>query len=202
MVRFRVLYFLEDIAHEKFLRALVTRVAGAQGIPSEQMVHEVRNAVGGKGKALAEFSQFVREERTSGDILVVAIDANCRRYVERRKEILRYLQPEKAWQVVCAIPDPHIERWYLGDPSAISKVFGLETPLGVSLPRYKCDRDWYKNALRKAIENAGFIPQLGGAEYGQEIAEAMDLYQVGKEDRAFKHFIDDLTQVLTRLKER
>ncbi len=200
MVRFRVLYFLEDIAHEKFLRALVTRVAGEQGIPSEQMVHEVRNAVGGKGKALAEFSQFLREEGISGDILVVAIDANCSRYGKRRKEILKHVEPEKGWRVVCAIPHPHIERWYLGDPSALSRVFGLRTLSGTSLPCYKCDRDWYKNALRKAIENAGFIPPLGGAEYGQEIAGAIDLYQVGKEDRAFKHFIDDLIQALTRLR--
>ncbi len=203
MDRISLLYFLEDIAHEKFLRALVTRIAQDRGIAPSLLEHEVRNATGGKGKALAEFSQFLRESQgLQCYIMIVAIDANCWGFQERRKEILRRVkQPEVRWQVVCAVPDPHIERWYLSDPTALPRALEpLHTGRGqeVTLPPYKCRRGWYKQALRRAIEeNAGFVPPLGGTEYGQEIAMAMDLYRACKEDRSLKNFVDDLQQALS-----
>jgi len=108
-----LLYFLEDIAHEKFLCALVNRIAQEQGIGPSQLVHTVRNATGGKGKALAELTRFLREhQRLQCHILIVAIDANCQKYTARRNEILKRVPQETQWQVVCAIPDPYIERWY------------------------------------------------------------------------------------------
>lgn len=199
-----VLYFLEDIAHEKFIRALVDRVAHqvaeALGISSLQIKEEVRNATGGRGATLTEFSRFLRENKgLVSDILIVAIDANCRRYTRQKQEILSLVKiAEIRWQVVCAVPDPHIERWYLSDPSAIPRAFGVKSDYQVELPKYKCKRGWYKNELRRIIENAaGFVPQLGGAEYGQEIAKAMDLYTAVKGDRALKHFIDDLKQAFS-----
>lgn len=199
-----VLYFLEDIAHEKFIRALVHRVACQVaedlGIPSLQIEEEVRNATGGRGATLTELSRFLRENRDlRSHILIVAIDANCTRYTQRLQEILRRVRDaEIRWQVVCAVPDPHIERWYLSDPSAIPRAFESESPPKMNLPRYKCERDWYKKALRQTIENvAGFVPPLGGAEYGREIAEAMDLYIAGTTDRALKHFVDNLKQALS-----
>lgn len=201
-----VLYFLEDIAHEKLIRPLVTRiahqVAGDLGISSLRIEEQVQNAAGGKGSTLKEFSRFLRENKErQAHILIVAIDANCDKYTSRLEEILRRVkEAEIRWQVICAVPDPHIERWYLSDPSAIPRAFHQENPVPISLPRYKCERDWYKHALRKAIEStAGISPPLGGAEYGQEIAEAMDLYTAGKEDRALKHFVDNLKQVFFSL---
>ncbi|MBC7227613.1 MAG: DUF4276 family protein [Thermoflexales bacterium] len=199
-----VLYFLEDIAHEKFVRALVRRVAEDSGIPSSRINEEVRNATGGKGTTLSEFSRFLRENQgLQIHVLVVAIDANCHKYTSRLREIRRRVKNAGiGWQVVCAIPDPHIERWYLADPSAIPRAFQKERGLTTHLPRYKCERGWYKQALRRAIEDvAGFVPPLGGVEYGQDIAGAMDLYTAGRDDRALKHFIDDIKQVFTVLKE-
>ncbi len=200
MGKISLCYFLEDIAHEKFLRALVTRIARDRGIEPSLLDHEVRNATGGRGKALAEFAQFLRESPAlQCHILIVAIDANCQGYQERRGEILRLVkQPEVRWQVVCAVPDPHIERWYLSDPTALPRALGSfykGRAQEVTLPPYKCRRGWYKQALRRAIEeNAGFVPPLGGTEYGQEIAEAMDLYRACKEDRTLKNFVDDLKE--------
>ena len=195
MGKISLLYFLEDIAHEKFLPALVTRIAQDRGIEPSLLEHNVRNATGGKGRALAEFSQFLRESQgLQCHILIVAIDANCQSYQKRRKEILRRVkQSEVRWQVVCAVPNPHIERWYLSDPT----VFRGK---GVTLPPYKCERGRYKRILREAIEeHTGSVPPLGGIEYGQEIAKAMDIHKARKEDRALGRFVDDLKQAFAIL---
>jgi len=199
----RVGYFLEDIAQERFLCALVTRVAEEKGIPTDMLRHEVRNASGGEGQAMNSLSQFLDRWRHDQvpvlDLLIVAIDGNCRSFTERRREIENLVR-ERGYHgpLVCAVPDPHIERWYLADPEGFQRA--LSAPEAPRCPRYKrCkyERDQYKRALRKALREAGVEAPLGGAEYGDDIVRSMDLYRAGRRDRSLKHFLDDLREALT-----
>jgi len=191
----RIGYFLEDIGQERFLEALVNRVAREVGLPSRRLRHEVRNATGGRGVVLDELRRFLRDVNHEREclftLLVVAIDGDCHGYRERRDEI-RTIVEQSGYPglVICAVPNPHIERWYLADPRGLQQV--LEVSSIPEVPSYKCERGRYKQALRDAIRETGIIAPLGGLEYGPDIAEVLDLYTVGKVDAGFKHFLDEL----------
>jgi hypothetical protein len=193
--RIRVGYFLEDVGQENFVRALVVRVAREIGLAPQQIRHEVRNATGGRGMVLKELQRFLRDVNHERErpfvLLVVAIDGDCHGYRQRRDEI-RALVEQSGYPgaVICAVPDPHIERWYLADPRGLRQVLDANTVPQV--PTYKCERGRYKQALRDAIRQTGIIALLGGLEYGSDVAEALDLYAVGKADAGFKHFVDEL----------
>lgn len=192
----RICYFLEDIAQEGFLKALVSRLLKEKGIPPDCLLHDVRNASGGRGKALGELRKFLMDVSHQPDVLVIAIDGNCRGYREMREEIQRAVQQtEYPGPVVCAVPDPHMERWYLADPNALQRILNVRP----ECPAYKCERDRYKQALREAFRQAGIVAPLGGVEYGEEIAWSIDIFQVGKVDRGFKHFADDLDEATRHL---
>ena len=198
----RIGYFLEDIGHRQFLEALVTRVAQQMRIPSIRVHSDVRNATGGLGKALGELRGFLRdvlrERERPFDVLVIAIDGNCQGYQQKRNDIQEIVnRSDYRGAVACAVPDPHVERWYLADPGALRRILDLASI--PAAPPYKCERARYKEALRTAIRQAGVVAPLGGVEYGAEIAEATDLFTAGKADAAFKHFVDELTQGLAHL---
>jgi pyruvate/2-oxoglutarate dehydrogenase complex dihydrolipoamide acyltransferase (E2) component len=119
-----VTLFREDFAHEAFLQPLVRRIAAERGVEVE--LH-VRGPGGGASRMLAELSAYVKEidrgrELLPG-ILIICRDANCRGYNDRKHEIDPIVQPI-AERVVYAIPEPHIERWMLIDPSAFKKAVG------------------------------------------------------------------------------
>gem|GEM_PF-191020 len=188
-------YFLEDIAHERFMKALVERIALEQGIRAENLSHDIRNATGGSGKSLAQFKRFLHEyakgRESAFDIIVVAIDGNCTGYTQKRSEITAIKeQTGYGGQLVCAVPDPHIERWYLADGIACQKAIRSTAP--PDCPAYKCEKGRYKNALGEAIRSAGVITLLGGAEFGPQIVEEMDFYRAGQNDSSLKHFIEEL----------
>lgn len=203
MVDIRVGYFLEDIAQEAFILSLVTRIAEEVGMPETALDHDSRSAIGGRGTVTSELRRFLRDVRRGDerpfDVLVVAIDANCCGYSERRNEIRHIVdQTDYHGTVVYAIPDPHIERWYLEDSQGLREV--VDADIQPQTPPYKCERGLYKLALREAFQEAGIHAPLGGAEYGPEIAEVLDLYEVGNADAAFRHFVTDLRAFFTRMK--
>ena len=200
MVDIRIGYFLEDIGQQSFIEALVERVAEEHGVASWNLYPEVRNATGGRGKVMDELRRFLRdvarEAQRPFDLLIVAIDGNCHGFQERRNEILAVAkQTSYPGPTVCAVPDPHIERWYLADTDALCQV--LDITHVASAPSYKCERARYKKALRDTIRQAGVIAPLGGAEYGADVAQSIDLYVVGKTDAGFKHFLDALREGLS-----
>lgn len=129
------------------------------------------------------------------DLLVVAIDANCKAFNTAHREIESKISGTYKDRAVIACPDPHIERWFLADPDSLVKVIGLRPNIG----RKKCQRDHYKAILSKALIQAGYLPTLGGIEFAREIVEAMDLYRASKAERSLKHFIDDLTKMFRSL---
>ncbi|HLG15960.1 MAG TPA: hypothetical protein VJH03_15860 [Blastocatellia bacterium] len=130
------------------------------------------------------------------DLLIVAIDANCRSFSAATREITDRLDAPFRDRVVLACPDPHIERWYLADATSFRQVVGI----GPTVGRKKCQRDLYKTLLASAIVKAGHPPTLGGIEFASELVEAMDLYRAGKFERSLKHFVDDAIRGLKVLR--
>ena len=146
-----VLLFVEDSAQEKFLRAMIHRLAHDAGI---SLAVRIRTATGGVPRVLTQLSDFVENVEkdlvSAPDGLVIAVDANCKGFTERRK-----LAEERAGslrdRVVYAIPDPHIERWFLLDSEAFRTAIGR----GCSAPDAKCEKQRYKKLLSQSVLEGG-----------------------------------------------
>ncbi len=182
--------FVEDRAHEEFIKALIDRIARQE---RKTVRVQIRSARGGHGCVLDELSVYQRSAKKIDtgmpDILFIAIDANCKKHSEARKDILGKVEANFATQTVIACPDPHIERWYLSDPESFAQVVGIQPSLG----RKKCERDFYKKILAQAIISAKHPAMLGGIEFARELVDKMDFYRAGKNERSLGQFIDDAT---------
>jgi hypothetical protein len=187
------LLFAEDDAQERFVGTLVRRVALEHGTP---MMLRVRSARGGFGKMLQELGTFAtavdRRRETGPDVVIVAADANCRGWIERRQQVEQHAGAALTQQLVTAIADPHVERWFLVDGAAFRAVLGR----GCQAPDQKCEKDRYKNLLMQAVLDAGVQPLLGGIEYAEDLAQRMDLQRAAAADGAFGRFIETLRKKL------
>jgi hypothetical protein len=183
--------FAEDRAHELFVTALLRRILGQAG---SSIRLNVRCAVGGHGRALAELRTYQRAllKGVAGlarpDLLVVVIDANCNRVAEARNTVLGATTAEAAGVTVIACPDPHIERWFFADPAAFARVVGVDQQPG----RRKCVRDKYKAMLRDAVSRAGHTPTLGGLEFAQELVREMDFHRAGRNEPSLGALITEI----------
>jgi len=183
--------FVEDQAHEQFVSAVVRRLAKDNNVPVEM---HARCARGGHGRVISELGLYQRgTEQGLGllarpDILVVAIDANCKRLPAARREILGSLQESFKPLTAIACPDPHVERWYVADPASFKTVVGVAPRCA----RRKCERRYYKKMLSEAVTQAGHVSTLGGIEFAAELVEAMDLDRAAQSDRSLKDFLDDI----------
>ncbi|MCW5968028.1 MAG: hypothetical protein KIT57_05910 [Blastocatellales bacterium] len=85
----RIVLFVEDFGHETFLKALVWRLAAQHQISI--IGPETFSARGGRGAVLSELGQFAHDLRRGlirlPDLLLVAIDGNCKGHLQRRQEI-------------------------------------------------------------------------------------------------------------------
>ena len=146
----RIDIIVEDSGHELFIRPLIYRLAAERNIDVEL---RVLNAVGGRPKVLEESRRFVSLNEGLGqglpDTLVVATDGNCVGFVQRRNEINSAVPRQVKELSVVAIPDPHIERWFLADPQAFQEVVGV----AVTAPARKCDRTFYKCPFQKEVSD-------------------------------------------------
>ncbi len=202
MDKIRIGYFLEDRGHEIILKAFVSRVAKEKGLRPGEWFDDVRAATG--GKSIEAYKVFLKDisrldKPVPFDILIIASDGNCSGYPEKKQQLLKYAEKTQFSQLdilVFAIPDPHIERWYLNDPEGFNQAIGSGA-LPV-LPPYKCEKGRYKKVMRDAVASSDVKSQFGGYEYGEKIVEAMDLYRAIKKDASLKHFIDDLKDAFTR----
>ena len=183
-----VVLFCEDAGHAAVIRSLIERIGSEIDIKIDLAV---KNSTGGHGQAINSLKNYVKdiakEREYRPDILIVAIDANCHGFQERRKEILRIVE-EVGIEPVCAVPDPHVEKWLLLDSAAFKTVFGK----GCALPTYKCEKDKYKRLLIEAIIESGIIPTLGGIEFAADIIEATNLERASGQDGSFEQFCTDL----------
>jgi len=197
-----VILLAEDEFHELFLQALINRLSEEYGIHLSQHTYSAR---GGLPKMHHELGEFLRDLRNNHaatpDGILVATDANCSGYVDRRNlisnEVRRF--PEFAHLMIYAIPDPHIERWMMVDPQAFRTVFGR----GCTLPAKKCLKGLYKTLLSDQIVHAaGVRPPLGGREFAADIVASMDLPRAGANEPSLGHAIRDLRALFNRIRNQ
>lgn len=181
--------FGEDDAHRLLLRPLIERIASEESVPVE--VH-TRNATGGIPRVLGELSRYARDLETGVEgflqVLVVAIDANCVGRNARTASIVDKVGDLYPGVLVPAVPDPHIEKWYLADPQAVPRVLGERGTAVV--PSMKCERSRYKTALVDAFSKYNVTPPLGGIEYGEDIVREMDFGVAARHDD-LERFVDE-----------
>jgi hypothetical protein len=185
----RILLFVEDFGHEEFIKFLLTRMAREHEVKIEI---SFRSATGGRGKMLTELRQFMnhlrRDIESLPDLIIVATDSNCSRYLKRKQEVDQKVPQDIRNLIIYAIPDPHIERWLLLDSSAFKAALGE----GCRKPPSKCERDHYKILLLEAIRNAGRSPVIDGMEHAEDIVNNMDLGHLEREDKSLGKFLKDL----------
>lgn len=183
-----IILFVEDYGHEAFIKALVRRLSQERRVNIEIISRSVR---GGHGKAVAELRSYLHNlalgRENIPDLLIVATDANCSGYTDRKREIDDANVNFKGITIY-AIPDPHIERWLLLDSSAFKAVLGK----GCDAPDQKCSRDRYKQLLIEAIKSTGMSPLLGGIEHAEDIVKEMNLTRMEQTDPSLGKLLKDL----------
>lgn len=192
----RVALFVEDFAHEAFLKAMVQRFADVHSVEVAFQPYSVR---GGSGKVVRELRQFILDlgcgRRKLPDLLIVGRDANCQGLLKRRQE-LEPVAGQSGCAVVYAIPDPHIERWLLIDSAAFKTALGH----GCQAPQQKCERRLFKRLLLEAVRAAGVTPLLGGIEHTEALVAAMNLQSLESADESLGRLLKDLRSVFNTWK--
>ena len=194
-----LLLFAEDDAQEKFVGALIQRLAREFELTVKL---RVRSSRGGFPRVLSELESYSlaceRQAGASPDVVVVAVDANCKGLKDRCEEVEARAGEILRDRLVVAIADPHIERWFLVDGAAFRSVLGH----GCQAPDQKCEKDRYKGFLIKAVRDAGVEPLLGGIEYAEDLAKHIDLKRAAGADPALRRFISGLRTKFEQLKAR
>jgi hypothetical protein len=187
----RIGLFSEDEGHRALLESLTSRIAAEEGV---EAILEVRNAQGGLGRAIKALKQYGIDLASGIDsyleVLIVAIDGNCRGTSTRKAQIRDALGSRYPGSLVLAVPDPHVELWYLADRHAVAHV--LDQNYAADVPRQKCERGRYKTALRDAFSRGGVDPVAGGIEFGGDIGQTMDLREACRNDAALNSFVGEL----------
>ena len=185
-----VAFFLEDIGQEAIIPPLFRRVAAEEGMQPDQLECQVLHSR--RGGSVAAFAKFLKDAKksriVSANLLVVGWDGNCKGFANRRDQILAKATGSPFAEVIAAVPDPHVERWYLLDIPALSNAAGVH--IALSQVPVKCEKNLYKTLLRQAFDNTEVTPPLGGIEYGERVAERMNLYAAAKQDHGLADFID------------
>lgn len=184
--------FLEDAGHAEFIGGLIERLLAEEGADGVELLE--RNRAGGAGATLTSLRGYLRDVGTRdrfAEVIVCAIDGNCTGWRDKVRAVTEIVsRTDYAGRVVCAIPDPHVELWYLADRQAVRRVTG--GPAQSSLPAYKCEPDRYKELLRAEFLKVEIDPPAGGAEYGRDIAEVFDIGRATRDFESFDSFIRDL----------
>lgn len=191
----RIDAFVEDRAHELLIGSVIRRLA-----EDIDLAIDLRfiSAVGGHPRVLNELSLFRKAVENGGrrrpDLLVVAVDGNCKGWTKARNELKASIGDGLASDIVIACPDPHVERWFMSDPESFVDVVGYRPAVG----KRKCQRDLYKRLLSDAVRKGGSPVLLGGIDYAPDLIKAMDLYRAGQNERSFGSFVDHLRACFIR----
>lgn len=199
MAKYTILFFVEDSAQEAFIRPLVERLIKEEGKNiADYDLRVLYSRGGGSIRAYKEFiKQAKKRKNLAADALIVGSDGNCNGFTKRKKQLEDAAKGMPYPIVITAVPDPHIERWYLLDSHALAEAAGVSVQ--AVPPAIKCDKNHYKKLLKKTFTDQNLYPPLGGAEYGPLVAEMMDLYAAGTADHALRDFVD---QVRSWLKQQ
>ena len=184
--------FAEDEGHRGLITGVIRRVATDLRVDVDLIE---RTAMGGKAQVLRSLRDYVRDlvhgREPFIEILVVALDSDCDA-AGKRRDALRAADGF-AGKIVLAIPEPHVERWFLLDPQAPARALGEGG--AAALPDMKCEPNRYKQALRAAFAGMGVDPPAGGVLYGEEIADTMNL-ELACRHADFSAFLGDLRGAL------
>ncbi|SRR6266404_23471 len=190
MPNLTVAFFLEDIGQEAIIPPIFRRVAVEEGRGPEELECRVLHSRG--GGSLSAYTKFLKDARksrhVSANLLVVGSDGNCKGFTTRRDQILQKAVGSPFTEVIAAVPDPHVERWYLLDIPALETAADVHIALP-PVPQ-KCEKNFYKHLLRHAFDGTEVTPPLGGIEYGERIALEMNLYDAGKQDHGLGDFVE------------
>ena len=125
--KYTIAYFLEDVGQEAIIPPLVKRLIREANKPEENFEHRTLSARG--GGSISAYKRFLVDARRRmhlpADLLVVGSDGNCQGFAKRRDEIKAEAADPPYPNVITAVPDPHVERWYLLDIPAFSEATGL-----------------------------------------------------------------------------
>ena len=180
--------FVEDVAHEDFLTALIRRIADDYNITVSIRASSVQ---GGHGTVITELKQYLRDLQHNKEdlphLIIVGTDSNCKGLSERETEI-NQVTSDLGDLVISMVPEPHIERWLLLDSAAFKTVFGKGCPV----PDQKCERGRYKGLLLNAIYEATMVSPLDGIERVEELVYAMNFQRVEQSDRSIRRFLTAL----------
>lgn len=192
MAKCRVIFFVEDTRQESFIRPLVERLIEDEGKNlGDYDLRVLYSRGGGSIRAYKDFMKKARKRRhLSADVLIVGSDGNCTGFSKRKRQLQDATRGEIYPTVITAVPDPHVERWYLLDSRALAQAAGV--PIQAVTPTVKCDKHHYKKLLNKAFTDQNLFPPLGGAEYGPLVATIMDLYAAGTADHSLRDFVDQV----------
>ena len=86
---------------------------------------------------------------------------------------------------------PQTLAWIVAEPESFTSLFGQQP----GLPARNSRVDW-KTLLVEALEGAGELVTQGGAEFSDEIVQAMDIYRAGRADPTIRAFYEDLRAAL------
>lgn len=192
MANYTMVFFLEDSAQEALIPNLVRRLISDENKNPQDYELKVLSARGGGSiRAYKEFIKSVKKHKIPAeDMLIVGSDGNCNGFTKRRSQLNDAAKGVSYSTIITAIPDPHIERWYLLDNVALANAAGVSVQ--AVPPAIKCDKGHYKKLLKDAFAQHDLSPPLGGAEYGPSIAATMDLYAAGIADHSLRDFVDQV----------
>jgi hypothetical protein len=197
MLRITLVLFCEDLGHETFARALITRLALDAGVPAPRL--HVAVARGGHGKVLAELELWQRGVRAgvapaSADGVVVMIDGNGLGWQEQLRAVDRCVDRALFPDVAIGCPEPHVEAWCAADLGALQRLTGAELP---PLPK-KSGRGTYKLWLREALEAGGVQVLNDPMDIAVDLVPDLDLYRASKASPSLAHLVDDVRAMLLR----
>lgn len=180
--------FCEDSGHEKVIKGLLQKI-----LPYPDFNLRILSARNGKGRALTELEKYLVQIQKriipAPAAVVAAIDANCKGYNGKKKEIDERIPKGFPDHIpfIHAIPDPHVERWVLNDSAAFKAVFGK----GCAAPDQKCEKDRYKSILNRSIIDSGGEITINWTEHAEALIEHMDVDQLCRVDESVKKFIEE-----------
>ncbi len=190
--------FVEDEAHEAFVRALLRRLASDEDLPVELNVATAR---GGKPRVLSEFRAYQAAARSgfgtlgSPDLLVLVVDCDCTPRTDCAATLEDVLDPGVFAHHVVGLAASHVEAWYLADPDSFQLVVGVQ-PGQASDP---CASNVHKRLLEETIRRGGHIVSNHGVEFAPDLVDAMDLYRAGKNDPSLNAFVSATRAELRRV---
>lgn len=188
--------FAEDRAHRLFLTPMLHRLCEEAGAAARIRVISAR---GGHGVALREYGIYqktrdaVLADEPTPDLVVVAIDGNCSTFSATRQVIEDATGAAFADRLVPACPDPHIERWYLADPSSLGPILGHAPTLG----QEKCERGHYEKLLADAFRKGRYpVGRSDDSGFAPKVVAEMDLHRAGRKDHSLRAFVRRAREVI------